>query len=70
MMRIMSIKNTVVPLNPYDDGTCRTIKSQYFKNSFANFFRWGGYGATGVIVIEDVQTEHKAPERVSKEQSK
>ena len=36
-------------LNPYEDGTCRTLKSQYYKNSLANFIRRGGYGATGVI---------------------
>jgi len=39
----------VKSLNPYEDGTCRTIKSQYYKNSLANFVRRGGYGATGVI---------------------
>lgn len=33
------------------DGTCRTIKSQYFKNSLGNFIRGGGYGATAVIEI-------------------
>lgn len=32
----------VKPLNPYEDGTCRTIKSQYYKNSLANFVRRGG----------------------------
>lgn len=44
----------VIPFNPMPDGTCRPIKSQYFKNSLANFLRRGGYGATAVIVIEDV----------------
>lgn len=37
------------PLNAYDDGTCRTIKSQYYKNSTANLLRTGTYGCTGVI---------------------
>ena len=33
-----------------DDGTCRTIKSQYHQTSTANFVRrTGGYAATGVI---------------------
>ena len=31
----------VKSLNPYKDGTCRTIKSQYYKNSLANFVRRG-----------------------------
>lgn len=42
----------VIPLNPMDDGTCRTIKSQYQQTSTANFVRrTGGYAATGVIEI-------------------
>ena len=33
-----------------DDGTCRTLKSQYQQTSTANFVRHtGGYAATGVI---------------------
>ena len=31
-----------VPFNPMEDGTCRPIKSQYYKNGFANFIRGGG----------------------------
>lgn len=30
------------PLNPMDDGTCRTIKSQYQQTSTANFIRHRG----------------------------
>ena len=41
----------VLPMNPMPDGSCRTIKSQYFKNSLGNFIRGGGYAATGVIEI-------------------
>ena len=44
------------PLNPMDDGTCRTIKSQYQQTSIANLIRHrGGYAATGVmeIIYED-----------------
>lgn len=41
----------VLPLNPMPDGTCRTIKYQYAKNSLANFVRSGTYAATGVIEI-------------------
>ena len=43
----------VLPMNPMPDGSCRTIKSQYFKNSLGNFIRGGGYGATAVIEIEN-----------------
>lgn len=43
----------VIPLNPMDDGTCRTIKSQYQQTSTANFVRHtGGYAAIGVIEYE------------------
>ena len=42
------------PLNPYKDGTCRTIKAQYQQSSRANFARQDGLGATGVV--EDWQT--------------
>lgn len=37
------------PLNPMPNGTCRTIKYQYFKNSMGNFLSHGSFGATGVI---------------------
>lgn len=40
------------PFNQYDDGTCRTIKSQYGKSSYANFIKTGDMGATGVLVKE------------------
>lgn len=41
----------VEPLNPYKDGTCRTIKAQYQQSSRANFVRQDGLGATGVVQI-------------------
>lgn len=45
-----SIGTAVVePINDMPDGTCRTIKSQYFKNSIQNFESQGSYGATGVV---------------------
>lgn len=37
------------PLNTMPDGSCRTIKSQYHKNSVQNFESESTYGATGVI---------------------
>lgn len=39
----------VVPFNTESDGTSRTIKAQYYKNGFVNFFIGGDYGATGVL---------------------
>lgn len=41
--------NIVEPLNPYKDGTCRTIKAQYQQSSRAKFARQDGLGATGVV---------------------
>ena len=35
------------PVNPMPDGTCRTIKNQYYKTSAANFERSTTFGATG-----------------------
>ena len=43
----------VKPLNPDDEGLCRTLKAQYAKNGFQNFFRDGSYAATGVIEFDD-----------------
>lgn len=39
----------VVPFNTEKDGTSRTVKVQYYKNGFINFFVGGDYGATGVL---------------------
>lgn len=39
----------VETFNPMPDGTCRTLKSQYYKTSGANFERTGSMGASGVI---------------------
>ena len=44
-------KDIVLPLNPYKDGTARTIKAQYHQSSMANFKRQDGLGATGVLKI-------------------
>ena len=43
-----------IPLNPYKDGTCRTIKAQYQQSSRANFARQDGLGATGVVQIGNI----------------
>ena len=44
-----------IPFNPMPDGTCRTIKEQYHKNSLANFTRGGVFAATGVAVVQDME---------------
>lgn len=38
-------------LNPMPNGTCRTLKNQYYKNSISNFESIGSFGATGVIEL-------------------
>lgn len=38
-----------IPFNTERDGTSRTVKAQYYKNGFVNFFIGGDYGATGVL---------------------
>ena len=51
--RMDKLIRTIFPLNPMDDGSCRTLKSQYQQTSTANFIRHtGGYAATGVIEYE------------------
>lgn len=54
VIEIMEKENIVEPLNPYEDGTARTIKSQYYKNGRANFARQDGLGATGVVQIGNI----------------
>lgn len=53
VIEVMKEKN-ICALNPCEDGTARTIKSQYYKNGRAKFARQDGLGATGVM--EDWQT--------------
>ena len=51
--RMDKLIRTIFPLNPMDDGSCRTLKRQYQQTSTANFIRHtGGYAATGVIEYE------------------
>ena len=52
-----------IPVNPMPDGTCRTLKYQYQKNSSANFNNKGSRGATAVAI--PVIT----PERANKRQN-
>jgi DNA (cytosine-5)-methyltransferase 1 len=44
----------VEPLNEYENGAARTIKSQYAKNGMANFKRKDGLAATGVMQIGNI----------------
>ena len=57
----------VEPLNPYKDGTCRTIKAQYQQSSRAKFARQDGLGATGVVqignIVDDTNIGFKNPQR-------
>lgn len=39
-------------LNPAHDGTCRTIKAQYGRTSYANLIRGDTLGASGVVKYE------------------
>lgn len=54
-----------IPLNPMEDGTCRPIKSQYWKNSLANFVRGGSYGATAVAVLDSRTDMEEQTKRTS-----
>ena len=58
---LLEYAEKVIPMNPMPDGTCRTLKSQYAKNSIGNFIRGGGYGATGVMEIIYEQSESLPP---------
>ena len=52
--RMDKLIRTIFPLNPMDDGSCRTSKSPYQQTSTANFARHsGGYAATGVIEYDN-----------------
>lgn len=44
---VKGVNDMVEPVNPMPDGTCRTIKNQYYKTSQANFERSTTFGATG-----------------------
>ena len=43
----------LIPFNTETDGTSRTVKAQYYKNGFVNFFIGGDYGATGVMCVTE-----------------
>ena len=53
--KLLKINNLPPPdlrgLYTFEDGTCRTLKSQYFKTGRINFQYQNDWGATGVMVI-------------------
>lgn len=55
---------TAVPFNTASDGTCRTLKAQYYKNGFINFILEDGHGATGVLEYCRVGDSEDNPCRV------
>jgi len=50
--------SVIVPINPMPDGSCRTLKYQYYKTSMANFEKTGTWGATGVALIESEEEKN------------
>lgn len=54
------------PYNTMPDGTCRTIKNQYFKTSAANFEKSSTYGATGVLMKINRTLENERSIEVAK----
>lgn len=45
----------VFPINATPDGLARTVKAQYYKTGVANLLRTDGFGATGVICVDDTE---------------
>ena len=48
IVEVEKMSDIAIPINTGTDGTCRTIKSQYHKNSEQNLEIVGSYGCTGV----------------------
>lgn len=48
---LLRYKNFIVVNPDKDIRLCRTIKTQYYKNSIANIFHKGTFGCSGVIQI-------------------
>lgn len=53
--------NMILEVNPMEDGTCRTIKNQYYKNSISNFDRGGTFGASAAVQIKQATKEGYIP---------
>jgi len=48
---LLKYKNFIVVNPDKDTRLCRTLKTQYYKNSIANIFHKGTFGCSGVIQI-------------------
>ena len=48
---LLRYKNFIVVNPDKDIRLCRTLKTQYYKNSIANIFHKGTFGCSGVIQI-------------------
>ena len=59
LLKNLKIDN-YAPFNTEKDGTCRTIKSQYYKNSQANFIKQGDQGAT-CVVLDNLKVRKLTP---------
>ena len=46
----------VFPVNTTPEGSVRTTKAQYYKTGIANILRTDGFGATGVVCLDDSDT--------------
>ena len=53
LRKYMRLSNTpgIVPLNDMPDGTCRTLKANYFKTGRINFQYHNVWGTTGAAVV-------------------
>ena len=45
----------VRPLNPMEDGTCRTLKAVYYKTGRINFQYHNDWGTTGAMVVYETE---------------
>ena len=57
LRKYMRLSNTtgIVPLNAMPDGTCRTLKANYFKTGRINFQYHNVWGTTGAAVVYETQ---------------
>lgn len=50
-LRLSNTPTRIVPLNDMPDGTCRTLKANYFKTGRINFQYHNVWGTTGAAVV-------------------
>lgn len=55
LRKYLRLSNTprIVPLNDMPDGTCRTLKANYFKTGRVNFQYHNVWGTIGAKVIHE-----------------